>query len=97
MSPSKSPIVPAGFVHHPESGCIIPEAELDAHERALSAKHARRSIAPVAAASSAELELERERTKRVAMELELEKLRNERRPLRSLDSRTDAGDTTKEG
>lgn len=67
--------VPRGFTRHPSSGCIVPDSELDAHERALASKAARRSVAPVAAASSAELELEREKTRRIEMELRLEELK----------------------
>lgn len=37
---------PAGFLRHPVSGCIIPRAELDAHEVALSSRAARHSLAP---------------------------------------------------
>jgi len=37
--------VPPGFLRHPSSGCIIPEAELDMHETALAIKAAHRSIA----------------------------------------------------
>lgn len=74
MAPTTVP-VPRGFTRHPASGCIVPDAELEAHELALAAKAARRSVVPLAAASSAELELEREKTRRVEMELRLEELK----------------------
>lgn len=44
---------PPGFVRHPDSGCIIPEGEVAAHELAMSSRRAHHSRAPIGTAGVA--------------------------------------------
>lgn len=64
-----TPPIPAGFTRHPVSGCIIPTAEVEAHERAMSARAARRAgaenVSPAAQLDAA-MELARAQAKELA-------------------------------
>lgn len=82
MAPSPVPApVPAGFIRHPQSGCIIPVSDEAAHQGALDAQAAHDSLlpqSPLELKAQVSNELKGLQDLRASMELELEKLKTAR-------------------